>query len=127
MTEHAAGGETHDQTVSDTEKVHRNVAREGTDLNDPMALAGFFGSMAALLALTQGEARLPKDQAAVHAQAMLDLVDALAVKTPSFNAGWDALLAYHSSLMKRAVQKEEIAPESKDILFDVAARLLHNG
>lgn len=127
MTEHAAGGETQDQTVSVAERIHRNAALEGADLNDPMTRAGFLGSMAALLALTQGEARLPEDQARAHAQAMLDLVDALAVDTPSFNAGWNASLAIHSSVMKNAVATGEFTAEAKDILFDVAARLLHNG
>ena len=128
MTEHAAGGETQDQDlVGVTEKIHRNAALEGADLDDPMTRAGFLGSIAAVLALTQGEARLPEDQARAHAQAMLDLVDALAVDTPAFNAGWNASLAVHASLMKNAVKAKEISSESKDVLFDVTARLLHNG
>lgn len=128
MTEHAAGGETHDQDlVGVTVRIHRNAALEGADLDDPMTLAGFLGSIAALLALAQGEARLPEDQARAHAQAMLDLVDALAVDTPNFNAGWNASLAIHSSLMQNAVKSGEFSTESKDVLFDIAARLLHNG
>ncbi|WP_194923153.1 hypothetical protein [Catenulispora pinisilvae] len=128
MTEHAAGGKTQDQEqVSVTQRIHRNAALEGADLDDPMTLAGFLGSIAALLALTQGEARLPEDQARAHAQAMLDLVDALAVDAPGFNAGWNASLAIHSSIMKNAVKSGEFTAESKDVLFDVAARLLHTG
>ncbi|MBS2550465.1 hypothetical protein KGQ19_26700 [Catenulispora sp. NL8] len=127
MTEHTPGGETLDQDqVGVTEKIQRSAAVHGADLTDPMTRAGFLGSMAALLALTQAEARLPEDQARIHAQAILDLVDALGVDTPNFNAGWDALLAVHASMMNNAVKAGTLNAESKDVLFDAAARLLHN-
>lgn len=82
--------------------------------------------MAALLALTQAEARLPEDQARTHAQAMFDLVDALGVDTPNFNAGWNALLAVHASMMNNAVKAGTLSPDSKGVLFDAAARLMHS-
>ena len=125
MIEYNPGGETHDQDqVGITEKIHRNAALHGADLNVPLCLAGFLGSAAAVLA--HANTRLSESERFVHAQAMLDLIDAVAVDAPQFNTGWDALLAVHSSMIKNAVGAGTLSAQTEAVLLDAAARLLHN-
>lgn len=125
MTEHAPGGETHDQDqVGITEKIHRNAAQHGADLTVPLSLAGFLGSAAAVLA--HANARLPEPERLTHAQAILELIDAVAVEAPQFNTGWDAMLAVHSSMIRNAVKAGTLTAQTEAVLLDTAARLLHD-
>lgn len=123
MTEYTHGGDGQDQDqVGVAEKIHRNAAEHGADLNNPAALAGFLGSAAAVLA--HANTQLSEPDRFTHAQAMLELIDAVTVATPEFIGGWDALLAVHSSLINNAVRAGTLSARSEAVLFDSSARLL---
>jgi hypothetical protein len=123
MTEHTPGGDRQDQDqVGVAEKIHRNAAEHGADLNNPVALAGFLGSAAAVLA--HANTRLSEPDRFTHAQAMLELIDAVTVLTPEFSGGWDAFLAVHSSVINNAVKAGTMTEQAQAVLFDSSARLL---
>jgi len=128
MTENTAGSGTPDQADLDpdriSERLHRNAAQHGADLDDPLVLAGFLGGAPALqkkTSLLESE-----DDRRAHAEAMLSLVDALAVDRPGFTAGWNALLTVHTSLVQQSTTVGALSEKSRDVLFDVDARLVHD-
>lgn len=124
MTENTAGTPAQDP-AGIAERIARNAAAHGADLEEPLTMAGFFASAAAVLA--HAARALPEAERRAHAQAMLELVDAvaaLAVQEQQFADGWDAFLAVHASMVKRAVEAGALSEQTQAALFDASARLL---
>lgn len=124
MTANAAGDTSEPGVAGIADRIRRNAAQHGADLNDPLSLAGFLGAAAAVLA--HASVLLPEEDQRAHAEAMLSLVDALAVEQPPFNTGWNALLAVHASMLNQSVKTDGVSAHSRDLMFDATARLLHD-